>query len=202
MLLTIIYYFSGHARAANYNLKGRLLVELTHLPHLQVLNLYKNNLSGSLPPQWGSSSSEQGLGELQIIRLDQNDLTGTIPIEWCQLNEKTLEQLILANNDLAGSIPSCLSRLTRLKDFSVLNNELSGSIPSSLGNLSNLEVFHSAGNRLRGEMPQTICDLKNRHLLEASTDCLNPSSTDFVECSCCSKCCDGDDEENCKLMGV
>jgi Leucine rich repeat len=177
-------------------LVGSLPVELAELRRLEVLDLQNNELVGQLPAAWGVLSANGS--SLESMRLDANRFTGTIPNEWCQMNSTSLRELILARNNITGTIPSCLSKLAAMEDFSVMHNSMTGRIPDELGELSKLQTIHLAGNYFDGQFPSSVCDLDDDALYEASADCLNILSDRFVQCSCCTKCCDGGDE-TCEL---
>jgi len=175
-----------------YKLQGTLPIELVRFPKLKLLDLQSNHLSGTLPHEWGVLASNGS--QLETLRLDRNDLVGSIPDSWCHWNSTTMRELILANNQLTGSLPSCVSRLSAMTDFSVKNNAMTGTIPSSLAKLSDLETIHMAGNRLSGVFPLSLCALKQKKMFEASADCLFMLSDNFVPCPCCTTCCNGGEE--------
>jgi hypothetical protein len=177
-------------------LVGSLPAELAELRRLKVLDLQNNRMVGQLPAAWGLLAANGS--SLEKLRLDSNRFSGTIPNEWCQMNSTTLRGLILARNNLTGTIPSCLSNLAAMEDFSVMHNSMTGRIPDELGELSKLQTIHLAGNNFDGSFPSSVCDLDDDALFEASADCLNILSDRFVQCSCCTKCCDGGDE-TCQL---
>ena len=186
--------------SAGYGLDGALPVEIGQMEHLQILDLQQNKLQGTLPPEWG----QFGLPALKTLRLDQNNLEGEIPWEWCNLGSMThLQDMILANNAFSGAIPKCLSQLKSLENFSVLNNVMTGKLPSGLGDLLELRTLHLAGNGFIGELPGSVCTLaESRMLTETSTDCMNDASNHFVQCPCCTTCCDGNDRESCQLTSA
>ena len=90
-------------------------------------------------------------GRVRDLRLEGNNLTGTIPAQLGRLTNLTL--LWLGRNQLSGLIPSSLGNLTNLVWLNLNNNQLSGPIPSSLGNLSRLTRLYLAGNSLTGCLP-------------------------------------------------
>lgn len=49
-------------------------------PSLAALNISANNLSGPLPPEWGTAGS--AFGRLQTLALQENGLEGYLPDEW------------------------------------------------------------------------------------------------------------------------
>lgn len=182
---------------AGYNLQGILPIEIGYLRSLEVLDLQQNSLAGSLPKEWGALEMDNS--GLQSIRLDQNQLTGSIPEEWCQLNSASLKNLILSNNQLTGTISSCISKFSELENFSVMKNFLTGTLPTDLGILLHLQTFHVAGNNLSGKFPDSVCNLRRYELTEASADCKDILSENYVQCPCCTTCCDGNKKDECDL---
>ena len=60
--------------------------------------------------------------------VDANDLIGSIPSELGKLTQ--LQSLYLADNELTGYIPSELGAIRFLRKLELRNNDLSGTIPS------------------------------------------------------------------------
>ena len=163
------------------------------------MDLQQNGIVGSLPAEWGLLETDNEA--LQSIRLDRNQLTGSIPEEWCELNSAALKNFVLSNNKLTGTIPTCLSKFGEMENFSVLGNKMSGTIPTDLGILLHLQSFHVGNNEFTGSMPDALCNLKRYEMTSVSADCKNELSENFVECECCTTCCDGDSEE-CSLTNL
>ncbi|MDE0462091.1 MAG: leucine-rich repeat domain-containing protein, partial [Caldilineaceae bacterium] len=117
------------------------------------LDLPKNGLRGTLPPELGQ------LTNLKWLYLHENNLSGTIPSELGRL--AGLEWMGLWDNELSGSIPPALGQLTNLTDLSLVENQLSGPIPPALGQLTNLEWLDLGGNQLSGSIPPALGQLTN-----------------------------------------
>ena len=64
-----------------------------------------------------------------------------------------ITELKLSANQLKGSIPYILGRLTELIFLALDNNILSGKIPTELGNLANLRRLYLNDNQLTGMVP-------------------------------------------------
>ena len=134
-------------------LSGSIPSELGDLSHLTYLGLASNDLSGPIPPELGK------LGNLNMLILYSNQLTGDIPVELGDL--ANLTHLRLYNNQLSGSIPGELGNLTILTDLVLKSNQLRGSIPPELSNLTDLRVLYLSYNQLSGEIPATLLNLVN-----------------------------------------
>ena len=118
------------------------------------LNLYNNNLTGSIPSEIGN------LTRLTYLYLSNNNLTGPIPSEIVNLTNLTY--LDLSYNQHTDSIPPEISNLTNLTKLILENNQLTGSIPSEIGNLTNLGRLKLNDNELYGKIPDSICGLDFR----------------------------------------
>ena len=116
------------------------------------LSLWRENLTGPLPPQLGS------LTKLRSLNLAGNSLTGHIPSELGALLD--LEDLKLDLNAFTGPIPPSLGLLSNLKAIDLSNNELEGAVPAALGNLSKLETLDLMSNRLTGRIPRTFLNIQ------------------------------------------
>ncbi len=133
--------------------------------NLRRLSLWRNNLTGSIPPEIGS------LANLRELGLGSNDLTGNIPPEIGRL--ANLEALSLSRNNLTGSIPPEIGNLANLRRLWLSSNDLTG-IPSEIGNLVNLEWLILDGNHLRS-IPPEIGNLVNLESLLLSDNNLTGS---------------------------
>ncbi|CDO96829.1 unnamed protein product [Coffea canephora] len=136
-----------------------------NLHRLEVLVLYSNTLSGSIPTVIFNISS------LQHIQLDQNKFSGTIPL--------TLVFLSLHHNELTGSIPTSLGSLRNLSylnldsnKLSMLdNNPLNGFLPASFSNYStSLEVLSAISCKIEGNIPARISNLSSLLHLDFSSN--------------------------------
>ncbi|MCP4046103.1 MAG: hypothetical protein GY732_08960 [Gammaproteobacteria bacterium] len=80
----------------------------------------------------------------------------------------TVHRLILADNNLIGSIPASINSLVNLKRFSLASNQLTGSIPASLGDLVNLTFLDFSNNQLSDSLPDALTNLINLTWLDLS----------------------------------
>ncbi|XP_047312628.1 probable leucine-rich repeat receptor-like serine/threonine-protein kinase At3g14840 [Impatiens glandulifera] len=88
------------------NLAGSLPAEIVNLPFLQEIDLKRNYLNGTIPPEWGTT-------QLQKISLLGNRISGGIPKELGNIS--TLTRLDLEINQLSGLIPPELGNLTNIE---------------------------------------------------------------------------------------
>ena len=116
-------------------------------------------------PNWSTSDnwlSDRPLWDWEGVSTDDGRVTGV----W------------LGGNDLSGSIPSELGKLTKLRRLYLDNNYLSGPIPTELGNLANLEELLLGGNELTGCIPNASGDTLNNDLYRLGLSFCDPRISD------------------------
>ena len=144
------------------DLTGPIPPELGNLASLEWLSLVRNDLTGPIPPELGNLTSMRGLN------LSDNDLTGPIPPELVNLSN--LRTLRLNSNDLTGPIPPELGNLASLEWLSLASNDLTGPIPPELGNLASLEWLSLASNDLTGPIPPELGNLASLEWLSLASN--------------------------------
>jgi Leucine-rich repeat (LRR) protein len=77
-----------------------------------------------------------------VLDVSGNNLTGSLPAEIRKLTN--LETLDASDNDMTG-IPAEIGQLSKLRIISYANNNISG-LPLEIGNLKNLETLDLRGN--------------------------------------------------------
>ena len=135
----------------NNNLAGSIPGELIYLSEIKSLNLNYNKLINGLPVQLGS------LAKLEQLSLENNQLAGTIPAEFGYLTK--LQVLSLSSNQLSGAIPAQIGLLKELKILRLCYNKFTGNIPAELGELDQLTELQLSGNLLDGEIPDELYNL-------------------------------------------
>jgi Leucine-rich repeat (LRR) protein len=164
-----------------------------NLPSLQVLSLFINDFTGTIPSDIGL------LKRLTHLDLLDNSLSGTLPHSIGNLSQ--LEYLDLRSNVLSGSLPSELGLLTALRSLhldrnvllsqnlpseigfmtslialSLTENLFSGWIPTEIGLLSGMTSLNFLGNAFSGNVPSEIgfmtalerLDLQDNHRLSGT----------------------------------
>ncbi|GMP48845.1 hypothetical protein CsSME_00016057 [Camellia sinensis var. sinensis] len=72
-----------------------------------------------------------------------------------------VEELLLQNMNLSGSLSPELHRLSYMKRLNVMWNKISGNIPKEIGNITSLILLLLSGNQLTGSLPEEIGYLPN-----------------------------------------
>ena len=156
---------------AGNNLSGNLPPNFgSYLPNLEDLILAVNKLSGIIPSSIGNAS------KLRTLALGNNMFTGSIPHALGSL--RFLERLHLGANNLKGESSiqelSFLTSLTNCKRLRILYlsfNPLIGILPISIGNLStSLQLFGASTCKLKGNIPTEIGNLSNLYQLSLNNN--------------------------------
>ncbi|XP_062094626.1 probable LRR receptor-like serine/threonine-protein kinase At1g53430 isoform X2 [Humulus lupulus] len=126
-------------------LRGKLPSSLWKLPYLKEVNLNRNFLRGSIPPEWASTN-------LESLVISVNNLTGPIPAELGNIT--TLRVLNMESNLFSETIPAELGKLVNLEYLNLNANNLTGQFPLSLTNLSKLHTLRISSNYFTGRMPE------------------------------------------------
>ncbi|XP_039158712.1 receptor-like protein kinase 5 [Eucalyptus grandis] len=151
LLTPVVIPFNGH----------REVVQLDAMFSNVSLRLSKNNLSGTIPPDFGNFSP------LRRFEVAYNNLTGAFPEQLC--HGGTLSWLAAMDNNLNGSCRSHLEiavlcpifrgavpNLTRIE---MSNNKFFGKIPSTVSSWRNMAVFEAGNNLLSGTVPTELTEL-------------------------------------------
>ena len=118
------------------------------LKSVQLLELWGQNITGTLPTELA------GISSLQSISLIYNEFRGTIPTEYARM--KNLINLELHGNFLTGTIPDAFWGANALQMLNFGENMLTGTISTKVGQLSGLKGFFVSENRFSGTLPSEI----------------------------------------------
>lgn len=84
-----------------------------------------------------------------------NNLTGSIPSEIGKLSH--LEWLYLEYNSLSGTLPESISQLQQLNSLVLSDNKLEGTLPESFaGLMDKLQTLDLGYNNFSGQIPDAI----------------------------------------------
>ncbi|CAF1923754.1 hypothetical protein HID58_064028 [Brassica napus] len=161
---------------------------LFKLHQLKYLDLSLNNISSSLPAEFGR------LTDLEFLDLHQNRFTGELPSSFSNLTK--LQFLDISNNSLQGKVPEWLWNLPSLTATNLSHNSFDGFQGSPLHNSSVLvhlflrsnafqgsfpnipptvKYLDASNNNFTGEMPLSLCDLRKLLVLELSNNSFSGS---------------------------
>jgi len=125
-------------RLGETQLSGTLPPEYGSLSRLEELSLWGNKLSGTLPAAWS------GMVAMKLLSLSMNQLSGPLPASWGSLAK--LKWLYLFENKLSGTLPAAWSGMVAMKHLTLAKNQLSGPLPASWGSLASLETIALRNN--------------------------------------------------------
>ena len=171
-------------------LRGTIPAEIRSWTELQVLWMQRCALTG-LPTEIGTLTqllyldlSENPLGRLNVTASGQvassaRDPYSTTPAQETfyqdlptELGQLTrLQELILSQAHLMGSIPSELGQLTALQySLQLQGNGLRGTLPTEVGQWQQLEQFYASENDLSGSLPTQIGRWSKLQVLDLSVN--------------------------------
>lgn len=163
---------------AENNFSGQVPSDLGRLQHLGSLNLETNQLEASDASSWRFLDSLSNCSRLQLLSMSQNRLSGKLPSSVANLSTE-LQQILLGENQITGSIHPGVENLTNLYMLNVEDNLLTGTIPKGIGKLKNLQVLELFDNRFTGDIPSSLGNLSQLNYLVLSSNQLEghiPSS--------------------------
>mmetsp|Transcript_23946 Transcript_23946/g.33627 ORF Transcript_23946/g.33627 Transcript_23946/m.33627 type:complete len:517 (-) Transcript_23946:217-1767(-) len=114
-------------------------------------------LSDNHECEWSGVACEDGV--ITEIKQNANDLEGTLPDELYRLT--SLKKLLLEGNNISGPITSGIQDLTSLEAIDLDNNQMSGNLPAELFGLETLQVIDLNDNEFYGELSAEISGLTN-----------------------------------------
>ncbi|KAL7442295.1 hypothetical protein ACHAXM_009202 [Skeletonema potamos] len=139
---------------------GTIAPEIFSLRNLHTLFLGTNYLSSALPFEIGQARSlksfhaENNYREEDDGRLISKGIYGKLPATILNLTQ--IEELVLDNNYVEGTIMPELGTLQQLSRLRLVLNMLQGPIPSSLQNLTKLKDLQLWGNYMTGHLPNNL----------------------------------------------
>jgi len=129
---------------ANCGLSGTLPDIFERSDDLQIVNLSKNSIEGSIPV-----SLDRLHTNLSVINLEDNLFSGDIP--WGLTKNIALSYLGLASNQFTGTVPWQFRFFLYLNTLTLHNNNLYGQVDNSLCYINQLTADCS------GEQPELSC---------------------------------------------
>ncbi|KAK4710936.1 hypothetical protein R3W88_005449 [Solanum pinnatisectum] len=163
------------------DLAGVLPPSLVKLPYLKTIDVSRNYLSGTIPPEWASIKLEYmsvmvnrlsgpipkylgNMTTLLYMSLENNMFNGTVP--------KNSETCTLSFNNLTGKLPEEVIKLTKLTELRLSGNNFTGILPS----FGSLKTFRNSSG-FEGPVPPSISILTGMKELRISD--LTGSASEF-----------------------
>lgn len=96
-----------------------------------------------------------------FLDLSNNKFSDSLLFFFCANGTvEILDQLILSNNQLSGSIPDCLSHFKSLAYLDLSHNKFAGKIPTSMGSPHELLALILRNNSLNEKIPISLRSCK------------------------------------------
>ncbi|XP_044511530.1 receptor-like protein Cf-9 homolog [Mangifera indica] len=128
---------------SNNSMTGGITHLICNMSLIAILDLYNNNLSGTIPDCLGNFNSS-----LRVLDLQKNRMYGNIPDSFAQGNH--LRELSINCNWLEGTVPRSLENCTKLEVLNIGNNNIKDIFPHWLSSLPELRVFVLRSNKFYG----------------------------------------------------
>uniref|UniRef100_A0ACD5TBG2 Uncharacterized protein n=1 Tax=Avena sativa TaxID=4498 RepID=A0ACD5TBG2_AVESA len=144
-------------------------------PGLITLLLYNNMISGTIP------SSLWKLRSLQLLDLSRNHLNGSIMDclvneSSTDMTDLSIIILSLRNNNLSGEFPSLLQRCPQLIFLDLGHNQFSGTLPPWIGEkLLSLSFLRLRSNMFYGHIPIDLTELVDLQYLDLANNNMSGS---------------------------
>ncbi|KAG8381251.1 hypothetical protein BUALT_Bualt06G0103100 [Buddleja alternifolia] len=167
---------------------GSIPSNLCGLANIQLLDLSSNKITGAIPEcvhnytamtQTMNDEFIVSVVESQFPIMDRWLLVQTKPFEsayfmWKGKEVKYMNHIGLvkvidfSSNNLAGEIPSDITKLVGLVGLNISNNNLTGFIPRDIGEMKSLNFLDFSRNHLSGGIPTSVSDLNYLGVLDLS----------------------------------
>ncbi|CAN1813397.1 Receptor-like protein 50 [Linum perenne] len=173
----------GYLNLSHNNLVG-FEIHRFSFSRLQLLDMHDNQFEGNLPfipsPYYLDISHNHFSGSFPkffnnqyfpafFLSLSNNRFTGIIPTSICNLDN--LEVVDFSNNNLNGTIPSCLSKdLNHLSVLDLGGNMLSGKIPDTFQASCALQTLDLSNNQLEGRIPKSLENCTKLEVLDVGNN--------------------------------
>ncbi|PWZ29037.1 Receptor kinase-like protein Xa21 [Zea mays] len=143
---------------SNNHFSGKIPSSFGRLSKLQILNLERNMLEARDSEGWQFFDALANCSSLNTLSVSQNLLHGPIPNSISNLST-TLQYLMMALNNLSGTVPPTIGKFSGLIKLSLANNNLTGTIEEWVGNMTKLQILRLQSNNFKGKIPPSIGNL-------------------------------------------
>lgn len=116
--------------------------------------------------KWDHVRCDDAAGRVNNVFIDgADDVKGQIPSAVGGLTE-LMSLSLFRLPGLTGTIPTCLTALSKLQFLTISHTNVSGTIPESLARLRSLDSVDLSDNQLTGPIPAAFADLPNLRSLD------------------------------------
>jgi Leucine-rich repeat (LRR) protein len=122
---------------------------------------------------WFGVTCDETQAHVVELALYQNNLDGTLPSDLRKLT--ALRSAQFWDNNLRGTLPSELSELSQLETFYAQRNHFTGKVPAAWGALKKLAYLGLDDNELIGPLPAQLGDMTALEELGLSYNAINGS---------------------------
>jgi Leucine-rich repeat (LRR) protein len=112
------------------------------------------------------------------LQLGSNNLAGTIPSNISKLAH--VRVIVLSNNTLHGTVPKEITSLKELKRLDLNYNELQGTIPENIGSMPLLRVLYMKHNNISGKLPYSLAESSSIRDLDLAGNMIGGFLPDFI----------------------
>ncbi|KAF8026550.1 hypothetical protein BT93_F3136 [Corymbia citriodora subsp. variegata] len=148
---------------ASNQLTGYIPGSICEMKGLQVLDLSRNNFTGTIP-----KCLENVSNSLLVLDMQENRLSGTVSLKFTE--DAALRSLHLNGNQFEGPLPRSLTNCKQLEALDLGGNKLNDTFPDWLETLPRLQVLVLRSNRLCGPIssPGTEFSFSRLRILDLS----------------------------------
>ncbi len=128
--------------------------------------------------EWYGVNCTTYTSRVTYLKLPANNLTGTIPANISRLT--FLWVMDLSNNTIQGTIPDSITSIKQLKKLILKHNMISGSLPDTIGDMPALRMLDLRHNSIHGRLPYSVAESEALSDLDLSHNQMYGHLPDFV----------------------
>lgn len=137
-----------------YDYSTAVPTEMGTLNKLAYLRLHNSQFLRHVPTELGSMRSLVMWDAAGNGSYASNQISGTLPTQIGRLSLTT--RMANHHNELSGTLPTQIVNMSELLHFELQNNKMSGSIPDAFGGTSRLRHWDTFDNKLTGDLPASV----------------------------------------------
>ncbi|GJX13196.1 leucine-rich repeat protein [Tanacetum coccineum] len=151
----------GYLEMSNNSFSGKLTIDFSKLRDIYLIRLHNINFHGrGEADDMRFINSLKNCTRLVELNLFNCNLIGVLPTSIGNLSYQ-LSSLVLAENQIFGSLPSSIGSLVGLTLLNLGINRFKGKIPTTIGKLQKLQLLDLYSNQFSGPIPDAIGNLSS-----------------------------------------